>query len=214
MSRPLEILFEDADYIALNKPAGVPVHGGAAVQTQTVVERLASTAHPVHRLDADTSGVLLLARTAAAASRASSEWSAAEKTYLALVVGPVREMTLRADLDDSHGRPRSALTRVEPRAASEDGAYTLARIRLGTGRTHQIRRHLADAGHPILMDDRYGDFAANKRFRAQAREAGAPTPKRTLLHHHVLRWAGREVVAPLPERWSAWLCAAGIRAEV
>lgn len=209
MSRPLEVLYEDDDYVVVNKPAGVPVHGGAGVKTRTVVERVPG-ARPVHRLDADTSGALLLARSAEAASVAAADWSNARKIYVAWVRGVAGALDIDAPLSDSSGRARAATTRARPVAASPDGASTLLRVELGTGRTHQIRRHLADAGHPILMDDRYGDFAANKAFRQQVRAAGAPNPKHALLHALSLEWRGACVHAPLPERWRPWLDATGL----
>lgn len=209
VARPLEVLFEDDEYLVVNKPAGVPVHGGAGVKVATVVDRILGV-RPVHRLDADTSGALLLARSATAAAAAADAWSTARKAYWALVRGRPAALRLEAPLPDASGRVQAASTRATPMAASNEADCALLHVELGTGRTHQIRRHLADAGHPILMDDRYGDFSANKAFRRRVREAGASNPKHALLHARSLEWRGRAVVAPLPERWAPWLKAAGL----
>ena len=209
MSRPLEVLYEDDDYVVVNKPAGIPVHGGAAVKTRTVVQRVPGT-RPVHRLDADTSGALLLARSDGAASAVANDWSNAEKIYVAWVNGRAGTLEIDDPLADRAGRERAATTLARPVAVAPAGDSTLLRVELGTGRTHQIRRHLADAGHPILMDDRYGDFAANKAFRARVRAAGAPNPKHALLHALAIRWSGTRAIAPLPQRWTTWLSAIGL----
>jgi len=210
VARPLDVLFRDEAFIAVAKPAGVPVHGGARVKTQTVVERMDGPIHPVHRLDAGTSGVLLLARSSEAAGRASRRWAEAEKRYLAWVVGTPRATTLDAPLPDAEGRVRPAKTHVRPLSVTREGDAALVAVALETGRTHQIRRHLAGAGHPVLMDDRHGDFEANKAFRRRVRSHGAPNPKHVLLHAHVLAWAGRRIVAPIPDRWPAWAEAIGL----
>ncbi|MGH9382420.1 MAG: RluA family pseudouridine synthase [Thermoanaerobaculia bacterium] len=176
----LSLLYEDADLLALDKPAGLTVHPGAGRSTGTLVHRLlehypdlaavGSLGRPgiVHRLDKDTSGVLLVARTDRAyraLSRAFAE-RRIDKRYLAVVWGdpgpdervldfPVgrhpthrKEMTVRPD-----GRPaRSRLRRL---AAA--GPVSLVEVRLETGRTHQIRVHLKYARHALVGDPVYGE---------------------------------------------------------
>lgn len=201
--RPLDVLYEDADFVAVLKPAGVPVHGGAKVKVSSVVQRLPGH-RPVHRLDVGTSGVLLLAKHAEAAGRAAQAWPQAVKHYWAGVVGCPGDRVLDAPLRDGEGRVQSARTEIRTEGQSPDARYAWVHAAIHTGRTHQIRRHLAQAGHPVLMDDKHGDFAANKAFRQAVREAGAPNPKHPLLHAHRLEVLQLTLVAPPPARWQAW----------
>lgn len=209
-ARPLDVLFEDDRFLAVSKPAGVAVHGGAGIRTPPVVHRIPRGVRPVHRLDAGTSGVLLLAKDSDSARVAAAAWGEASKVYWAAVVGRAGAAHINRPLDDGSGRMQPARTDVRPIEASGDGAWTWVEATLGTGRNHQIRRHLAGFGHPVVMDDRYGDFAANKRFRHRVRAAGAPNPKHALLHARRLQVLDLDLVAPLPSRWHAWLGAVGI----
>lgn len=206
--RPLDVLHEDERFLAVLKPAGIPVHGGAAVKVAPVMKRLGPGVFPVHRLDAGTSGVLLLAKSPQAARLAADHWAEADKRYLAVTVGVPESGRIDAPLDDG-GRLRPAATRIQLLRRFPRSRWGLVEARIETGRTHQIRRHLADRGHPVVMDDRYGDFAANKQFRAQVRSAGAPNPKHPLLHAQGLRLLDLDLLAPTPERWQLWLDAIG-----
>jgi 23S rRNA pseudouridine1911/1915/1917 synthase len=185
---PVEVLYEDAAVIAVNKPAGLVVHAGAGVHAGTLVNRLVHRFQAlsraggelrpgiVHRLDRETSGVLLVARTDAA-HRALAEQFArrtVEKTYLALVQGrlradsgritkpiardPVRRTRMTARL----GTGREALT--EYKVLERFGKYTWVEVRIGTGRTHQIRVHMASLGHPVAGDHLYGAARAERLF--------------------------------------------------
>jgi 23S rRNA pseudouridine1911/1915/1917 synthase len=185
---PIEILYEDAAVIAINKPAGLVVHAGAGAHSGTLVNRLVhhfkslssvgGETRPgiVHRLDRGTSGVLLVARNDAA-HRALAEQFATrtvQKTYLALVEGqvkpdsarittpiardPVRRIRMTARL----GQGRSAIT--EYRVRQRFKGFTHLEIQIGTGRTHQIRAHLSSIGHPVAGDRVYGAKAQRRIF--------------------------------------------------
>jgi 23S rRNA pseudouridine955/2504/2580 synthase len=174
------ILHEDEALIALDKPAGVAVHGGSGVSLG-LIEQLrrerpeARFLELVHRLDRGTSGVLLLAkkRSALTALHAQLREGQVRKCYLALVKGrwqrpkaaielPLQKYVLntgerRVRVEQS-GRPAHTVVRT----MASYGDLTLVEVELKTGRTHQIRVHLAHVGHPIAGDDKYGDFDLNK----------------------------------------------------
>ena len=179
------ILYEDDSVIAVDKPAGLAVHGGSGISFG-LIEQL-RTARPtakllelVHRLDRDTSGVLLVAKKRAAlvALHAALREGDADKRYLVLVQGRWREARREVDLplfkfvtvegerrvrvEASAGKAaRTVLFRRQVWAGAEP-PVSLLEAELHTGRTHQIRVHLSHLGYPIAGDDKYGDFAWNK----------------------------------------------------
>ncbi len=171
------VAFEDDDLLVIDKPAGVLVHPGQANARGTLVQALAGrvaggpdAGRPgvVHRLDRGTSGLLVLARTQPAWEALSEQvrTRAVEREYLALVEGrpPARAGTIDAPLGRDRRRrtrmspdtddPREAVTHFELAEAFADAS--LLRVRLQTGRTHQIRAHLRAIGHPVLGDPEYG----------------------------------------------------------
>lgn len=218
---PLNILYEDADVVVVDKPAGMVVHAGAGHHEGTLVNALLhhfgtlssinGDLRPgiVHRLDRETSGVLAVARTDAAHQSLAAQFATREvqKTYLAIVHGvpklrearvttpiardPVRRVRMTARL----GTGRAALT--EYKVLEDLGRYSFLEVRIGTGRTHQIRVHLSSLHHPIVGDHLYGaPRASSERF---------------YLHAHRLRFRSPStgnpitVESPLPSDFSALL---------
>jgi len=198
---PAPVVLEDRDLLVVAKPAGVVVHGGSGHE-ESLLDRLIAYAAPsaefqpalVHRLDRDTSGLLVLARTGLAQRRlaASLRAGAFEKTYLALVRGRPAppEGEIRAALRKERfpdGLERMAVVPPEPGAGGElpagalpaltryrtvralgPGGPTLLELRPETGRTHQLRVHCAFLGHPIALDPRYGDRAFDREIRQRS----------------------------------------------
>ena len=190
--REFPVLMEDEQMMAIDKPAGVAVHGGSGVSFG-VIEQLrqarpgARMLELVHRLDRDTSGVLLIAKKRSALTRLQDQFRDREtgKTYMALVKGQwpsnkkVIDLPLQrylipngvgegerrvriAHKDDANAQRAITLVRVSRLV----GDYSLLEVTIKTGRTHQIRVHLASQGYPIVGDDKYGDFELNKRLAA------------------------------------------------
>lgn len=207
------LLHEDDDIAVLVKPPGLAVHGGAGEKKKTLLDVLGA-ADPatswtlVHRLDKATSGVMVVAKSAAVASSLAAQWDSTQKNYVALAFGHMSATTITRPIVDKHGNKQSAVTQVT--SAQPLASTTLLHITLHTGRKHQIRRHLADAGYPIAMDDKYGDFRRNKAFVRALREHGAPRPKHLFLAAVRLVLAdGRAFDAPLFDVWRAVLEAEG-----
>lgn len=178
------IVYEDADLIAINKPAGLAVHGGSGL-SHGVIEALRA-ARPelgeldlVHRLDRETSGCLLIAKRRAALRdlHAQLRDGLVEKRYLALVCGHWQLGHKRIDLalatDERRSGERHVAVRRHGQAAVSTfhpvqffgNVATLMEVELGTGRTHQIRVHAAHVGNPVAGDDKYGDRDCNARLR-------------------------------------------------
>jgi 23S rRNA pseudouridine955/2504/2580 synthase len=164
----IDLLFENEHCLVLNKPAGLAVQGGKGVgaSLDTILENEFSP-RPllVHRLDKDTSGLIITAKSREAAALLSALFAgrALEKRYLALCSG----RTDAAGLIDENlpGRGTEQSARTKYRRLGGNGDFSLLEIETETGRMHQIRRHMASSGHPVLGDDKYGDFALNKRLR-------------------------------------------------
>jgi 23S rRNA (uracil1939-C5)-methyltransferase len=160
------VLYEDDDLIAIDKPPHVATtpQGG---QTRSLLERVRSEQNlpdlaAIHRLDVGTSGVCLLAKRKTAVAGFATALAAGQKHYLALVRGVTRDKgNVNRPLREA-GKPRDARTRYNRLAVL--AGHSLLRARPEQGRMHQIRRHLASLGHPVLGDGRYGDPASNRHF--------------------------------------------------
>ncbi len=229
----LAVLHEDEDLVAIDKPAGVAVHGGSGV-AHGVIERLRA-ARPgarflelVHRLDRDTSGVLLVAKKRSALTALHAAWRAGgvDKRYRVLVRGRWRDAKRVVRLPVHRYLTKEGERRVR---VGDEGAHaqtTFRRIRtwpdrepplalleaeLHTGRTHQIRVHLTHLGFPLAGDEKYGDFAWN---RALAQEG----LKRMFLHAASLALAhprtgeSLRVESPLPADLTAFVASLGTSA--
>jgi len=187
------VIHEDEHYLALNKPAGLSSHGGTGV-LYGVIETIRAWGkyefiELAHRLDRDTSGILLLAKTRPALLRAQRAFknSTADKRYFALLSGKWRgedrdvdaalvRNNLRVEIDEEEGKPSKS--RFSPKARYRD--VTLMEVQIFSGRTHQIRVHSLALGHPVCGDSKYGDREVNRKYR----EMGL---KRMFLHSHFLK---------------------------
>ncbi len=219
-----DVLFEDEALLIIDKQAGMAVHGGSGVSFG-VIEALrqgrpeGAFLELVHRLDRETSGVLMLAKKRAALVELHRQLQAGEtdKRYYALVKGKWRERKQVVDLPLRKFVATSGERRVSAGSGDEAvtvfrlqrgaGPYSLLEAELKTGRTHQIRVHLAHLGFPILGDDKYGDFTLNKTLA----KLGL---KRMFLHAHRLTirhpLSGEKVTveSPLPPELQQFLEAA------
>jgi 23S rRNA pseudouridine1911/1915/1917 synthase len=231
---PLRVLHIDEQLVALDKPAGMPSHPLEPGERGTVVNALVArhpecadaSDHPregglVHRLDTLTSGVLLAARTRDAwrAVREAFSGRQVDKRYLVLVRGRWRDAKRTVDVPlhkfstregerrvrvEERGRNAITIFRLERKWPNHDPPLALLEAELKTGRTHQIRVHLAHLGHVLAGDDKYGDFAWNRRLASEGL-------KRMFLHARMVAFmhpASGESVrieSPLPEDLAKYL---------
>jgi len=206
----LDIVYEDSSCMVINKPAGLAVQGGKGigVSLDSILTQNQQT-RPllVHRLDRDTSGLILVAKnkTAAVAYSRLIENRAVVKRYLVMCKGrPARdEGVISLDLE-IRGIKKKSETRYRLIEGFKDD-FSLLELELGTGRMHQIRRHLALTGNPVLGDDKYGDFTLNHLLR------------KTMKLNRLLLHAARLIIpetqdnplldlsAPLPEHFEQFL---------
>jgi 23S rRNA pseudouridine955/2504/2580 synthase len=196
-SAEFPVLFEDDARLVIDKHAGVAVHGGSGVSFGVIEQLRASRPEArflelVHRLDRETSGVLLLAkkRSALVGLHAQMRDGKTDKRYLALVLGQWKNAKQHVRLPLHKFTRPDGERRVMVREDGQEshtlfalqqacGEFSLLEAQLKTGRTHQIRVHLAHLGFPIAGDDKYGDFARNKELAKQGL-------KRMFLHAHAI----------------------------
>lgn len=188
LMRTLEasILYEDDDFLVLNKPPGLAVHGGSGLSMGVIEALRAIRPHAaflelIHRLDRDTSGLLMLAKSRPILLEMQSllRGSGVKKSYLSVLVGQWkgRSRWVEASLSKTGRRGRERLMKVDEKngdvarshfkALRHFQEHTLVEVTIATGRTHQIRVHAASLGHPVVGDTKYGDFPANRCARAQ-----------------------------------------------
>ncbi len=195
-ARTFPVLYEDDDFLAINKPAGVAVHGGSGVSFGVIEQLRRAMPHCtflelVHRLDRETSGILLIAKKKRALTALQGQFKAREtgKVYLTLVKGewPLNLKVIDTALakytlangerrvnvvskDDPNALPSLSLVKVlkhhAGRNETAESPTSLLAVTIKTGRTHQIRVHLSQKGYVIAGDDKYGDFEWNKQLDA------------------------------------------------
>ena len=197
------IVFEDARLLAISKPSGMASHGGSGVSFG-VIETLRAlrpneSFELVHRLDRDTSGLMVIAKKRAAlvelqALLREDHGAGIEKRYLALLAGRMPDGVMSVDAPLHVGLRQGGERHVQVNPAGKPsmshfrmlerrGGQSYCEVRIETGRTHQIRVHAQHIGHPVAGDDKYGDAAANKRLREQV------GLKRLFLHASTLEFA-------------------------
>jgi 23S rRNA pseudouridine955/2504/2580 synthase len=229
----LPVLFEDEALLVVDKPEGVAVHGGSGVSFG-VIEALrrqrpeARFLELAHRLDRETSGILLVGKKRLALTALHDMFrehgAGADKRYLVLVKGRwtnamqhvraplfkylTTDGERRVSVDAAQGKPSHTVFRLLARWPE----MSLLEAQLKTGRTHQIRVHLAHLGFPILGDEKYGDFALNKRLPAAGlRRMGLHAWR--MAFRHPLSGAPLEFVAPVPAGISSYLAAINASVE-
>jgi 23S rRNA pseudouridine955/2504/2580 synthase len=218
-ARDFALVYEDDALIVIDKPAGVAVHGGSGV-SYGVIEQIRQ-ARPAarflelaHRLDRETSGLLAIGKKRSALTRLHDQFrdGVIDKRYLALVKGRWRDQLRNVKLPllkyltaegerrvrvSPEGKESHSIMRLQRRWATPFGEFSLLEVELRTGRTHQIRVHLAHLGFPIVGDEKYGDFALNRDLQKHGL-------KRMFLHAasmrlpHPLSGESLALSAPLP----------------
>lgn len=225
-ARDFPVVFEDEAVLVIDKPAGVAVHGGSGVSFG-VIEQL-RRARPearflelAHRLDRETSGLLIIGKKRSALVRLQDDFREGlmGKRYFALVKGRwlnqtqhIRQPLYKYLIEngerrvrvDPEGKAAHSIVRLVKRWQTGQGYFSLVEVELKTGRTHQIRVHLTNAGFPLLGDDKYGDFALNKELQRLGL-------KRMFLHAarlemtHPVSGEGVVLEAPLPPELNEFL---------
>jgi len=203
----LPVLFEDGELLVINKPPGTTVHEAKGIPKHLTVLGILENQYRskgirprlIHRLDKDTSGVLLVSKMEQSVKELETLFKEGEveKEYLCLVAGllPQNDGKIDFPLPGREAKAVRALTRF--RVVKRYSETTLVRVHIDTGRMHQIRLHFAKLGYPVVMDEQHGDFSFNRRFR---KNFGL---KRQFLHASKIaldyRGKKRTWTAPLPK---------------
>ena len=216
-------IFEDDDFIALNKPSGllsIPDREGKEISLKSLLQEKYERIFTVHRLDKDTSGLIVFAKNEAAHRHLSIQFEErqTEKIYVGLVIGspankkgtinlPIAENTVTRGTMIINRSGKEAMTDYE--VLENFGIYSWMQFRIHTGRTHQIRVHMKDMGHPIVCDELYGDgkpvllSSLKSKFKLSKNELEErPLLNRLALHAFQLNFTGlsgnrKELEAPL-----------------
>lgn len=219
------IVFENDNLIALNKPSGllsIPDREGKEVSLKNLLQDKYGEIFTVHRLDRDTSGLIVFAKNEETHKHLSRQFEErkTEKIYVGLVLGSpinkkgsisksIAENTVTRGVMIIHQRGKESLTDYE--VLDDFGIYSWVQFRIHTGRTHQIRVHMKDLGHPIVCDELYGDgkpvllSAIKHKFKlSKKEEEERPILNRLALHAHKLKFTDThgkvfELEAPVPK---------------
>jgi 23S rRNA pseudouridine1911/1915/1917 synthase len=219
------IVYENNDFVALNKPSGllsIPDREGKETSLKTLLQEKYGQIFTVHRLDRDTSGIIIFAKNEETHRHLSKQFEErqTEKFYTGLVIGspankkgsinvPIAEHSVKRGMMIIHQRGKEALTDYE--VLQDFGIYSWVQFRIHTGRTHQIRVHMKDIGHPIVCDELYGDgkpvllSSIKSKFKlSKKEEEERPILNRLALHAYKLKFTdvnGKvfELEAPVPK---------------
>jgi 23S rRNA pseudouridine1911/1915/1917 synthase len=225
------IIFENDDFIASNKPSGllsIPDREGKEISLKKLLQEKYGQIFTVHRLDKDTSGIIVFAKNEAAHKHLSKQFEErqTEKIYVGLVIGspankkgtvdsPIMEHPTKKGLMVINHKGKEARTDYE--ALEDFGIYSWLQFHIHTGRTHQIRVHAKEIGHPIVCDELYGDgkpvFISSLKHRfklSKTEEEERPILNRLALHANQLKFTGSdnkgyEFEAPIPKDLRATL---------
>ncbi len=219
------IIFEDEDLIALNKPSGllsIPDREGKEPSLKNILQEKYPTIFTVHRLDKDTSGLILFAKSAEAHKHLSQQFEERQtkKIYAGLVLGapnptagtvnaPIAEHPIKKGIMTIYRKGKESITDYE--VTESYGLFSWMRFQIHTGRTHQIRVHMKEIGHPIVCDELYGDnkpillSSIKSKFKlSKNEEEEKPLLSRLALHAWQLAFVlpngeNKSLEAPLPK---------------
>jgi len=210
--KDIPVLYSDTEIYVVNKPCGIPVQGGEGISVtllDILQRQTGAQVFPVHRLDRDTAGLLIVARSSRAAAEYSGHIAAGRlvKRYRAVCFGVPPERSASILLPAGRaGERKSARTTYLVEASTNEAS--LLSLELDTGRMHQIRMHLAGIGCPVIADDKYGDFRKNREIRSRLsiRKLQLAAVELTL----PVRGAAKTLTIPLPDHMAACVAALGL----